>query len=81
MNQFAKCPKCRNSNAEQVSFSWWGGVVGPKILKHVKCQSCGAKYNGKSGNYNTTAIVIYVAVVGVLTFALMIFLFAVSGIF
>ena len=81
MNQFAPCPKCRNSNAEQLNFTWWGGVVGPKILKHVKCQSCGAKYNGKSGKANTTAIVIYIAVVGVLTFALMIFLFAVSGTF
>ena len=45
-----------------------GGVIGPKILKHVKCQSCGAKYNGKTGSYNTTAIIIYLVIFGVVDF-------------
>jgi len=70
MKQFASCPKCQNANAQQLSFTWWGGVIGPKLLTHVKCQTCGAKYNGKTGKNNTTNIIIYFAVVGVVVFAL-----------
>jgi hypothetical protein len=32
----------------------------------VKCQGCGLTYNGKSGQSNTTNIVIYAVVVAVL---------------
>lgn len=79
MDQFAVCPKCNNSNAEQLKFTWWGGVIGPKILKHVKCRSCGAKYNGKTGRDNTTGIVIYTVIVSVAAFFLMIAVFGVIG--
>ena len=81
MNQFAPCPKCSNSNAEQLKFTWWGGLIGPKILKHVKCQSCGAKYNGKTGKDNTTGIVIYTLIVGVIVFGLMMVFFTAIGVF
>jgi transcription elongation factor Elf1 len=70
MNQFANCPKCQQNNAQQLSFTWWGGVIGPKLLTHVKCQNCGAKYNGKTGNSNTMAIAIYSVVVLVVVFFL-----------
>ena len=70
MKQFAPCPKCRNANAQQLSFTWWGGVLGPKLFTHVKCQTCGAKYNGKTGRNNTTNIVIYFAIVGIIVFVL-----------
>lgn len=80
MNQYAPCPKCRNSNAELLKFTWWGGLIGPKILKHVKCNSCGAKYNGKTGKDNTTGIIIYTLIVGVVVFGIMIVLFAAMGI-
>lgn len=79
MNQFAPCPKCSNSNAEQLKFTWWGGVLGPKILKHVKCGSCGAKYNGKSGKDNTAGIIIYSLVVGVIVFVVMLVSLGVLG--
>lgn len=42
-----------------MSFTWWGGLVGPKILTHVKCPACGAQYNGKTGKDNTTGIIVY----------------------
>ncbi|CAN5708289.1 hypothetical protein BH20ACI4_BH20ACI4_11310 [soil metagenome] len=80
MNQFAPCPKCSSPNADQLKFTWWGGLIGPKILKHVKCNSCGAKYNGKTGKDNTTAIVIYCAVVGVVVFGLMMVFFTAMGV-
>ena len=69
--EYAACPKCGGSGAELVKFSWWGGVLGPKMLTHVKCPSCGKKYNGKSGKENTAGIVVYSLVVGILSFILM----------
>jgi hypothetical protein len=68
MTSYAPCPKCHSANAEKVKFSWWGGVLGPKMLTHVKCGNCGYKYNGKSGRDNTLGVVIYTMVVAGLGF-------------
>ncbi len=46
-----------------MSFTWWGGILGPKLLSHVKCGSCGTQYNGKTGGSNTTGIIIYTVIV------------------
>jgi uncharacterized protein (DUF983 family) len=70
MAEYAECPKCGESNAKPVSFTWWGGLIGPKLLTHVKCEDCGATYNGKTGQSNTRAIVIYM-VVGVIVGAIL----------
>lgn len=70
MKQFAPCPTCNKTNAEQLSFTWWGGILGPKILTHVKCHECGATFNGKTGKDNTTNIIIYSIVVGLIIFFL-----------
>jgi hypothetical protein len=80
MTEFAPCPKCNNSAAERLKFTWWGGALGPKILTHVKCGACGMKYNGKTGRDNTTGIVVYSTIAGVISFALLfivVFVFAV----
>lgn len=66
MNEFAACPKCGSTNAKELKFTWWGGVVGAKMLSHVKCENCGAKYNGKTGKYNTTGIAVYMLVATIL---------------
>lgn len=71
MTQFAPCPKCGNTFADQMKFTWWGGVLGPKLLTHVKCRSCGTTYNGKSGKDNTTNIVIYSVIAGIIAFTLL----------
>ncbi len=76
MTNYAPCPKCRNSAAEKMSFTWWGGLLGPKLLTHVKCRACGNAYNGKSGKDNTTNIVIYSVVVGVLALGFAVVVFA-----
>jgi len=60
--QFAPCPRCRGQSARKVKWTWWGGALGPSMLTHVRCELCGAKYNGKSGRYNTTGITVYLAV-------------------
>ena len=63
--KFADCPHCGCPGfADRISFTWWGGVVGPAMFTHVRCRECGSCYNGKTGSDNTTAIVIY-TVVGV----------------
>jgi hypothetical protein len=67
--QYAPCPQCQTAEAVQpVSFTWWGGVIGPKLLTHVKCQKCGTAYNGKTGQSNTTGILIYTGVIVVIFF-------------
>lgn len=81
MNQFAPCPQCGNPAAEQMKFTWWGGIVGPKLLTHVKCPNCATKYNGKTGKDNTTNIVIYSVVAVISAFVLMFALFFVIGFF
>jgi hypothetical protein len=63
MSEYAPCPKCQVADAvAPVSFTWWGGVLGPKLLNHVKCGRCGTAYNGKTGADNTNGIIIYTIV-------------------
>lgn len=75
MKQFAPCPKCGGAAAERMNFTWWGGMLGPKILTHVKCPVCKTAYNGKTGKDNTTNIVIYSVVFAVGAFILMFIVF------
>lgn len=70
MSAYAPCPNCRSPYATPVKFTWWGGILGPRLLSHVKCQNCRTAYNGKSGASNTTAIVIYMVVIGVVAVVL-----------
>lgn len=59
----APCPQCGSRSASKVSYTWWGGLIGPRLLNHVRCATCGATYNSKTGKSNTTSILIYFAVV------------------
>ncbi len=59
---FAPCPRCGCTYAEPVKFSWWGGMLGPKLFTHVKCCNCTACYNGKRGTWNTANITAYMVV-------------------
>lgn len=65
----APCPKCGAVGAQKVRFTWWGGLLGPRLFHHVRCPSCRAAYNGKTGRFNTTSIVVYMIVVFILAFA------------
>lgn len=69
-----QCLKCKNDvMPSPVGFTWWGGLIGSKIINHVQCPACGARFNGKTGQDNTGAIAIYMAVVGIISFALLFF--------
>ena len=80
MQTYAPCPKCSAVGAERMSFTWWGGLIGPKILTHVKCPQCSYAYNGKNGTDNTTRIVIYSVVVFGIVFAILLVAFIALGI-
>ena len=69
MSEYKPCPKCNSAKAEKMSFTWWGGIIGPGLLTHVKCADCGAQFNGKTGRDNTTAIIIYTIVVALIVLA------------
>ncbi|HEY0377919.1 MAG TPA: hypothetical protein VGC87_13435 [Pyrinomonadaceae bacterium] len=73
VSEFVPCPACRRPDPQQMTFTWWGGVLGPKLFKHVKCRGCATTYNGRTGQSNTTNIVIYSVVMGVIAFALFFF--------
>jgi rubredoxin len=73
MGEYVPCPRCARPDPEKVKFTWWGGVLGPSLLKHVKCNGCGLTYNGKSGQSNTTSIVIYSVIVAAIFFAIGLF--------
>lgn len=70
MTRHASCPKCNAREATEISFTWWGGVVGPKIFHHVKCSKCGTTYNGQTGKSNQQAIVVYVSVCTIISLAI-----------
>lgn len=80
MEQFAPCPKCGGTNATKATFTWWGGLLGPKILKHAKCNSCKTGYNYKTGKDNLTGIIIYSVVVGVVCLFLLLLVFGLLGV-
>jgi uncharacterized protein (DUF983 family) len=59
-----------------MSFTWWGGLIGPRVLTHVKCPGCGHAYNGKTGRDNTTGIIIYSVIVGIVVLGFVVVLIA-----
>lgn len=79
INQYAPCPACGSQNAERMKFTWWGGVLGPKLLTHVKCPQCATKFNGKTGRDNTRNIIIYSVVAIVGAFVLLFAMFFILG--
>lgn len=64
MTNCVPCPKCRSAGAERITFTWWGGLLGSRLINHVRCPACRYAYNGKTGKDNTAAIVVYLIVVG-----------------
>jgi len=63
------CPKCGNASVSPVKYTWWGGLLGPKMFHHTKCNGCGYRYNSKTRKSNTNAIIIYSIVLFVIAFA------------
>ena len=71
-----QCPKCQQDVVPNpVGFTWWGGLIGSKIINHVECPACGTRFNGRTGKSNDTAIAIYMIVVGILAFGIFFMIF------
>ncbi|MBS1120365.1 MAG: hypothetical protein H6Q90_2593 [Deltaproteobacteria bacterium] len=67
-----QCPKCHEDVSPlPVGFTWWGGLIGSKIISHVECPRCHGRFNGKTGKSNDAAIAIYMIVVAVIAFTAM----------
>ena len=74
INTETGCPKCGSPFVEKVKYTWWGGVIGPKLLHHTKCVECKYRFNSKTRQPNTTGIIIYSVVLIVIAFALFYFI-------
>lgn len=59
---FKPCPQCRSVNAQRLIYTWWGGSLGPRLLRLVKCPVCKTVYNGQTGLRSTERIILYVIV-------------------
>lgn len=57
------CPRCQGVNVHKPTFTWWGGLLGPKLFNHAVCNGCGFGFNAKTGKSNTNNIIIYYAVI------------------
>ncbi len=54
-----QCPRCQSPNVHKPSFTWWGGLLGPKLFNHMVCRSCGFGYNARTGRSNSGPIAMY----------------------
>ena|SRR5689334_9968471 len=67
----ALCPKCGQYAGQEPKFTWWGGMIGHKLIGHVQCKACGYGFNKTSGKSTAVPIAIYcivsfIVVVGVI---------------
>jgi hypothetical protein len=82
LNEFTTengCPQCGSTLTSPVKYTWWGGVLGPRLLHHTKCNACKFLYNSKTRKSNTQGIVIYSVILFVIAFALVFFVRRYSG--
>ncbi|MBK8610440.1 MAG: hypothetical protein IPL84_11020 [Chitinophagaceae bacterium] len=73
-NTDAGCPKCGSKIITKVKYTWWGGVLGPRLLHHTKCETCNYRFNGKTGKSNTPGIIIYSVLIFVVLFVIFYFI-------
>lgn len=64
------CPGCGSRKSSKVTYTWWGGLVGPAIFGLVKCGKCQKQYMGGSGKpLGAVQIIVYSLVVGAIGLA------------
>jgi hypothetical protein len=68
--RWKKCPNCGKQMAKRVLWTFWGSFYFTAIFKHVRCEDCGTKYNGKTGKSNMVPAVLCVSIAAVLILAL-----------
>lgn len=68
----ARCLGCGGGPLSVPSFTWWGGLVGQRLLGIEKCESCGQWWVKGTAKPGTSRIVIYAVVGGALGIALVV---------
>ena len=66
---YQPCPGCGSGPVEDPKFTWWGGLIGHRILGIHKCRACRKWWVKKTGQPGGTRVMIYVVagvVVGLL---------------
>jgi len=71
-----RCPNCNSSRSSKVSYTWWGGILGPAIFGLVRCNKCRTQYSKKSGKeiglfhvvMYTIAILVIAGIIGFVVF-------------
>jgi ribosomal protein L37AE/L43A len=74
------CPQCGSRRSKKISFTMWGGAVGPAVFGLVKCKECDQQYMKKSGKpFEWSHILAYTAVVTVIAIGLLGVLLVLAG--
>ncbi len=68
------CPQCGSMDVHAVKYTWWGGLLGPKMFHHTKCEECKYTFNSKTRKSNKQPILLYL-VVSFLVFFMLGYLF------
>lgn len=58
-----QCPKCGNPRSTKVSYTWWGGILGPAMFSMVQCTRCRTQYNKNTGKVVGAAVIIIYSLV------------------
>lgn len=70
------CPFCESEHVKRVNYTFWGGVIGPRIFNLHRCEDCNAQYNAKTGQrLAPMKIALYLAGVVVITVLIAFFFF------
>jgi hypothetical protein len=59
---YKPCPRCKGTDATKVVWTFWGSFYGPAMFNHVRCDNCGATYNGRTGRSNVIPAIIFVTI-------------------
>lgn len=71
------CPSCGSTTTKEVKYTWWGGLLGPKLFNLQACESCKFQFNRVTGKSTKNAVIAYNLVF--LAIALVIVFFARSA--
>lgn len=62
------CPRCNSHDVKAPGYTFWGGVIGPKLLNHRICRACNFGFNAKTRRSNMGAIITYQVVLFIIAF-------------
>jgi hypothetical protein len=67
------CPQCSSTRTSEVKYTWWGGILGPKMMNLQKCEDCRFHFNRKTNKGVANAIIVYNLVVVAVSLVILFF--------